>query len=590
MGGMLHSIVKYEILGRIAKGGMAEVYLCRAQGAGGYEKLVVVKKIRAELAETKGFVEMFMDEAAISVQLQHSNIGHVFDFGRVNDTYIITMEYIHGVSLREICERFKKEEKYAPVPMIAFIIAELCGALHYAHSKTNWKNEPLNIIHRDVNPRNVMVTLEGEVKLIDFGIAKAAQRNYETVVGIKGKVSYMSPEQAAGKPLDNRSDIFCAGALLFEMLTGRKLFEGDNDISLLKRVEKAQIPTPSSEVENVHTDLERICLRALAKDPKDRYVNAGEMQEELNSVRYDEWYGSRQLGEWMKEAFSERLERINKLLAEEDRNKPQPQLFVQAAPDSLLLDPSDGGKTSTINEPTHLFMAPADDLAKSLSRNPTVVFKQLMEEISIINGDDGGDPESLAEETPVMIKTLSPKGRESSAPERLIHGAPEHKIAEVSTSHTVTTERYSSARVVLLAVVITLVLVSLAYFIVFGVRQAPDAMPKHEAPAMDAGSFKKPDAASALPVADAHKERAKPPGEMVKSPLRESDGALGEGAVRPQASERRWKKTPATPSKARPPSPRRPKAGRPLPRRTEPAPKPVWKPRKERKRPEPLPY
>ncbi len=371
---MLHSVVQYELLGRIAKGGMAEVYLCRAKGVGGYQKLLVIKKIRSDFADSKDFIDMFMDEAAISALLQHRSIGQVFDFGRVKSTYIIAMEYIHGVSLRDILKLFTGGKGAPPPALAAFIMAEICGALHYAHTKESWQGRPLGIIHRDVNPRNVMVTLEGEVKLIDFGIAKAAQRNYMTVSGIKGKVSYMSPEQAAGLEVDHRSDIFSAGVLLFELLTGRKLFDGDNDISILKRVEQADIPKPSAVAAGTDPRLEAICLAALARNREERYASAREMQSCLEEVCHAEQCGSWQLGIWMKAHFTERLARVSELLSDRTRTTPSPEALVHMEPTDIFLTPDEAGAAGPGDEgPTHFFIGPEERGGSLLSEQATLV-------------------------------------------------------------------------------------------------------------------------------------------------------------------------------------------------------------------------
>ena len=374
MGDKLHSVVCYELLGRIARGGMAEVYLCRAQGAGGYEKLLVIKKIRADFADSKDFVEMFMDEAAISAQLQHRGIGQVFDFGRVNDTYIIAMEYIHGISLRDLLRYFGGQDEPAPAAMVAYIMAEVCAALEHAHTKSSWSGAPLGIIHRDVNPRNVMISVEGEVKLIDFGIAKAAQRNYMTLGGIKGKVSYMSPEQAAGDEVDHRSDIFSAGIVLFELLTGQKLFDGENDINVLKRVERAEVPDPSSLNSGVDPRLETVCLRALSFHRSARYASALHMQQDLEAVRFAEGFGGWELGELVRTRFAPRLEKVRALVTGERKAGITGEvLSPPPEPDYLFQADGARGAGHADDGPTHLFMAPELVPGESMAELPTMV-------------------------------------------------------------------------------------------------------------------------------------------------------------------------------------------------------------------------
>jgi hypothetical protein len=260
---------------------------------------------------------MFIDEARISARLNHSNIGQIFEFGKAGDSYFIAMEFIQGVDLRAIHKVFRKQ-KIPPLPeMGAYVIMNVCAALGYAHSRTGADGKPLNIIHRDLSPSNVLVSFEGEVKLIDFGIAKAAERLYVTVgANLKGKYAYMSPEQAFGQPLDHRSDIFGAGTLLFELLTGRNPFRAESDLETLQRVQAARVPPPTRVVKDVPRELEEICLKALSQSPDDRFASAGEMQEALEAYSRRTAFGSRRMGRWMKEAFREEMERALEVVRE----------------------------------------------------------------------------------------------------------------------------------------------------------------------------------------------------------------------------------------------------------------------------------
>ena len=296
---------------------MAEVLLGRTTGEGGFEKLVAIKRILPSMAENESFVKMFIDEATISAKLNHSSIGQIFEFGKAGDSYFIAMEYIQGVDLRSIHRVFRKQ-KIAPIPELgAYIMMHVCAALEYAHSKTDNRGQPLNIIHRDLSPSNVLVSFEGEVKLIDFGIAKAAQRLYVTVgANLKGKYAYMSPEQAFGKPVDHRSDIFGAGTLLFELLTGRNPFRADTDLATLQRVQAARVPAPSRVVKGVDQELDRITLQSLAQSTDQRYQTAGEMQEDLEVFSKRSAFSSRRMALWMKEAFKDQIEKSRQMLIE----------------------------------------------------------------------------------------------------------------------------------------------------------------------------------------------------------------------------------------------------------------------------------
>ncbi len=310
-------IGRYEIVAPIARGGMAEVFLARARGEGGFQRLVTLKRILPHLAETEEFVAMFADEARILAELHHSNIGQVFEFGREGDAYFIAMEYIQGVDLRTIYRHFGKLGSLPPHAMAAFLAADVCGALQYAHSRRDSRGESLGIVHRDVSPSNVLVSFEGEVKLIDFGIARATQRLHETSgSSLKGKFSYMSPEQARGKALDRRSDIFGCGIVLYELLTGSNPFRGSSDMGTLERVRTAHVTPPSSKTAQVPPELEQICLRALAQAPEDRFPEAGEMQAELERFCFDAAYGRRQLAEWMQASFAEQMEHTRRFMGQ----------------------------------------------------------------------------------------------------------------------------------------------------------------------------------------------------------------------------------------------------------------------------------
>ena len=303
-------IGRYEILRRLAQGGMAEVFLGRVVGTGGYQKLVAIKRILPHLAEDKSFVGMFIDEARISAGLSHSNIAQIFDFGQAGSSFFIAIEHVRGVNLRAILNGFRKRDKVPPPAMVATIMARVASALDYAHAKKDDNGRPLRIIHRDVSPSNVLVSFEGEVKLIDFGIAKAVKRTQETAVGtLKGKSSYMSPEQVTGQPVDHRSDIFSFGTVLFELLTGEHPFRATDELITLDRIREAKPVRPRELVPAVAPELEAICLRALSKNPGERHATAGEMEQQLDHFCQEHPLSRRELSAWVKRAFRERLER-----------------------------------------------------------------------------------------------------------------------------------------------------------------------------------------------------------------------------------------------------------------------------------------
>ncbi|HEY8427459.1 MAG TPA: protein kinase, partial [Sandaracinaceae bacterium] len=297
----------YLLLDRIAVGGMAEVYRAKSLGIEGFEKIVAMKRILPALAEDPEFVAMFVQEAKIAVQLSHANIVPIYELGKIGGAHFIAMEYVWGKDLRQILRRFARIGQPMPPPMAAWIVSKVLEGLDYAHRKRGPDGRPLAIIHRDVSPRNVLVSYDGLVKLIDFGIAKAAGRATQTQAGvIKGKLAYMSPEQVTGQPLDHRSDVFAASALFWELLTGRQLFGGGSDIEVLDRVREARAVPPSTVAPHVPPPLDAVIMKGLARDVNDRWQTAGEMQEAIMRflVLSRPPYGTSDLSHWMRVAFA----------------------------------------------------------------------------------------------------------------------------------------------------------------------------------------------------------------------------------------------------------------------------------------------
>lgn len=301
---------KYLLLERINVGGMAEVFKAKAFGVEGFERLVAVKRILPSIAEDQEFITMFVDEAKIAVQLTHANIAQIFDLGRVGDSYFIAMEYIHGKDLRAIFDRARKRGETVPVPMACYVAMKVCEGLDYAHNKKDAAGRDLHLVHRDVSPQNVLISYDGEVKLIDFGIAKAAGKAGRTQAGIlKGKFGYMSPEQVRGLPLDRRSDIFAVGIVLYELLTGERLFVGESDFSTLEKVRNVEIMPPSTYNRRIPDELEQIVLKALAKDVEDRYQTAMDLHDDLQSFMYTSgnFFSRKDLSAYQRKAFAEEI-------------------------------------------------------------------------------------------------------------------------------------------------------------------------------------------------------------------------------------------------------------------------------------------
>jgi len=302
---------KYYLLELINVGGMAEVYKAKMFGVEGFEKIVAIKKILPEVAEDTDFIRMFIDEAKIAVQLQHPNIVQILELGKIEDSYFIAMELVNGKDLKTIRKQMKKVDLLMPVEQSAHIIAQVCDGLDYAHRKTDEKMNPLNIVHRDISPQNIIISYEGTVKLLDFGIAKAKSKSTKTQAGmLKGKFSYMSPEQVAAMPLDRRSDIFSLGVVFFEMLTGKRLFLGKNDVETLEKIRKADVPPPSLFNHDVTPELDRIVLKALAKNRDERYQWASELAEDLRRFVFasNRRFDRQDLMNFMSEFFAAELE------------------------------------------------------------------------------------------------------------------------------------------------------------------------------------------------------------------------------------------------------------------------------------------
>jgi serine/threonine protein kinase len=273
---------RYSLLGHLATGGMAEVWLARQLGMQGFEKIVVIKRARPELTDAET-TELFLDEARLVATLEHPNIAQVYEIGAVNGSYFFVMEYVDGADLRRLIEAAIAKRHPITLADALYVITHVCTALHYAHEKHDLEGRPMRLIHRDVSPSNVLISHDGSIKVCDFGIAKARNRKTgDTQSGVlKGKFSYMSPEQCQTKPIDRRSDVFSIGILLYELSTLTKLFRGTSDFALLQQIVEKPIPPPSLRVPTYPRELEKIVMRALAKSPEDRYPTAQALQLDL---------------------------------------------------------------------------------------------------------------------------------------------------------------------------------------------------------------------------------------------------------------------------------------------------------------------
>jgi serine/threonine protein kinase len=276
-------IGRYEIISHLATGGMAQILLARQSGLGSFERHVVLKTILRERANDQRFVTMFLDEAKLAATLNHQNVAQVYEVDHADGAYFMAMEYVHGENSRAILEASLKRGWTIPLELAVMLIGGAAAGLHHAHERRGKNGAPLNIVHRDVSPANIMVGYDGSIKVLDFGIAKAEERATKTVGGtIKGKYGYMSPEQCRGKPIDRRSDIFALGICLYELTTLRRAFKGNDDFETMKRIVAGDVMPPSIAVPNYPRELEAIVLTAMANDANARFQTAQELTEALD--------------------------------------------------------------------------------------------------------------------------------------------------------------------------------------------------------------------------------------------------------------------------------------------------------------------
>jgi serine/threonine-protein kinase len=278
---------RYRVLHRIAAGGMAEVFRAESAGVEGFKKTVAIKRVLPHLAEKKQFIGMFLDEARLSAHLSHSNCVQVFDIGVGDNTYFIVMEYVDGADLKALIEHQRKLNKPFPLQEACLICLKICEGLAYAHEARDSKGRPLHIVHRDMSPPNVLITRHGEVKIVDFGLAKANSQLEKSEPGIiKGKFGYLSPEAAFGQSVDHRTDVFAVGIILWEMLAGRRLFLGDTDLETVRQVQAARIPPVSQFNPFCNPDVEAVLAKVLARDPEQRYQSARDLGRDLSELMY----------------------------------------------------------------------------------------------------------------------------------------------------------------------------------------------------------------------------------------------------------------------------------------------------------------
>jgi eukaryotic-like serine/threonine-protein kinase len=306
------SAKRYVPIAKLGRGGMADVYLVFTQGAQGVNKLLVMKQLRPSLAEDPKLLTMFMNEARLSVRLSHPNVVQIYEVLRFDEGPALIMDYLEGVSLGELRRSAAKASAWKPSIGLSVLMEALTG-LDYAHNLTDYDGTPLNIIHRDFTPQNIFVTFDGYVKVLDFGIAKAQNTSSQTKTGqLKGTLPYMAPEAMEGKVVDRTADIYSAGVILLEMLTGCRIWEGVTDVRIIRSVIEGELPSLSELMEDAPEELVHICSKATTKDPRQRYQSAAELRDAIRSyaVKHGSVPSQPEIGQMLLELFADRRERI----------------------------------------------------------------------------------------------------------------------------------------------------------------------------------------------------------------------------------------------------------------------------------------
>lgn len=343
---------RYTLVKKLATGGMAEIWLARQRGLAGFNRFVVIKKILSHLSEQETFVKMFLDEARTSAQLNHPNVVQIYDLGRESDSYYIAMEFIAGENLAAIAWRGMKRGRPLSPQFAARIIADTCKALHYAHHLRGSDGRSLEIVHRDISPQNILVTYEGEVKVVDFGIAKATTKSEHTKTGmLKGKFSYMSPEQCLGTPVDMRSDIFALGILLYELCTGKRLFKHESELMILEMITKRSVVPPSQVAPGISPRLESVIMTALEKPVENRFQTAQDMQIALEDYLREEERSATNadIAQYMRGLFDDKIEEKRLLREAASRDDFESAFGDEEATEAAADARNGGGKRRVVH-------------------------------------------------------------------------------------------------------------------------------------------------------------------------------------------------------------------------------------------------
>ena len=375
-----HNFGRYVLRERVGRGGMAEVFRASLPGFGGFDKVVAIKRMFRQFGHDPGFVQMLTDEAKIVCQLMHPNIVQILDVGRLGDDYYIAFEYVEGIDLFAVLQRHHEAESDMPVPLACFIVAELCDALDHAHSRRAANGQSLGIVHRDVSPQNVLLSLLGEVKLTDFGIAKAAHRFTQTQAGmVKGKIYYMSPEQVLGQAIDHRADLFAAGILLYEALTTQPLYDEPDQKKLVEAVGRANFQWPAAKAARVPLALQAIVSRALQPRAEDRFQTGRELRAAIvGAMRELGLHGDRDaLGVYLRAMYGVEQDRPPTVVAHAQMVRPErdqrwnSRMDVHAHPPELGDEPTQRDPSKPPNLPRGAVLQPkvaAEPVATTLPK------------------------------------------------------------------------------------------------------------------------------------------------------------------------------------------------------------------------------
>src|SRR4051812_39080068 len=301
---------RYEVLKHLASGGMADVLLGRTDGIEGFERHVVLKRIKPVHAQDLRFIRMFLDEARVAANLHHQHIVQVHDIGESEGEYFIAMEYLHGEDVRTILLTASRSRQHVPLGYGMAIVSAAAAGLHYAHERRGLDKQPLGIVHRDVSPSNILVGYDGSIKIVDFGIAKAAARQESRTGSLKGKISYMSPEQCKSAEIDRRSDVYSLGVVLYELATTSRLFKGANDYLVMDQIVNGRVPLPQLRRPDLPAELSAIIMRAIAPDPERRFATADELRRAIDQVadKLGLVASSSAIAAYMRQQFGEKPE------------------------------------------------------------------------------------------------------------------------------------------------------------------------------------------------------------------------------------------------------------------------------------------